>query len=133
MAQIVIMREQMPKEDYLINENYTKYTNINGEENYANIEKVNNNGHIEIKKNINGNVEYYYEDRTPVFRNDLEYPNVHFDLRKNKEYKNDMVSKTKSFKKNKKGKNSKSKRQEKKKDKKNKKSKNRQSIKKERK
>jgi hypothetical protein len=84
MAQFVIMREQIPQQQYVINENYTKYTNINGNEDYANIEKVNNNGHIEIKKNINGNVEYYYEDRNPTFRNDLEHPNVHFDLHKNK-------------------------------------------------
>ena len=84
MAQFVIMREQMPKEDYVIKQEYHQYSNVNGNENFANIEKINDNGHIEIKKNINGNIDYYYEDRNPVFRNDLEHPNVHFDLRKNK-------------------------------------------------
>jgi len=111
MAQFVIMREQIPQQQYVINENYTKYTNINGNEDYANIEKVNNNGHIEIKKNINGNVEYYYEERNPTFRNELEDPHVHFNLYKNREYKKDMLSKTKSMKKSKKGKKSKSKSQ----------------------
>jgi hypothetical protein len=125
MAQFIIMREQIPQQQYVIKENYTKYTNINGKKNYANIEKVNNNGHIEIKKNINGNLDYYYEDRNPAFRNDLENSSVHFDLRKNKEYE------TKIFKKSKKGKKNKSKGKGKNKDKKDKKSKNKQSRKKE--
>ena len=130
MTQFVIMREQIPHQDYVVNETYRKYTNIDGNEDYVNIEKVNKNGHIEIKKNINGNIEYYYEDRNPTFRNDLQHPNVHFNLRKNKRYKNDMLSKTKSVKR-KNGKKSNSKTQEKKKKKKNKQSRNTQTIKKE--
>ncbi len=84
MAQIIFTRDELPETNYVIKQEYSQYSNVNGKENFANIKKINDNGHIGIQKNINGNVEYYYEDRNPVFRNDLEHPNVHFDLRKNK-------------------------------------------------
>ena len=71
MAQIILTRDQFPESNYVIKQEYTQYSNVNGKEDYANIEKINDNGHIEIKKNINGNIDYYYEDRNPLFRNDL--------------------------------------------------------------
>ena len=95
MAQFILTKEELPQTNYVVKQEYTQYTNINGKENYANIEKIDNNGIIEIKKNINGNIDYYYEDKSPVFRNDLEHPFVHFDLRKNKKYKNHITIKDK--------------------------------------
>jgi hypothetical protein len=51
---------QQPKTHYIQNELYSKYSNVNGNENYAEIEKTNNDGRIRIRKNVNGNKMEYY-------------------------------------------------------------------------
>jgi hypothetical protein len=56
----MIAIRQPPRVHYIQNEIYSNYSNVNGKEHYAEIQKTNNDGRVRITKNINGNKMEYY-------------------------------------------------------------------------
>jgi hypothetical protein len=56
----MIAIRQPPRVHYIQNEIYSNYSNVNGEEHYAELQKTNNDGRIRITKNIDGNKMEYY-------------------------------------------------------------------------
>jgi hypothetical protein len=62
---------QPPQIRYIQNEIYSNYSNVNGKEHYAEIEKTNNNGQIRIIQNIDGNKTEYYVLRPHTFSDNI--------------------------------------------------------------
>jgi hypothetical protein len=56
----MIAIRQPPRVHYIQNEIYSNYSNVNGKEHYAELQKTNNDGRIRITKNIDGNKMEYY-------------------------------------------------------------------------
>jgi len=78
---------QQPKIHYIQNEMYSNYTNVNGKEDYAEIEKTNNDGRVRIRKNINGKTMEYYVLPSSTFSDNIAvkpYPSMNRSSHSNK-------------------------------------------------